>query len=146
MASNLTVLPTTDTASSGSTLISIGSSGLFGHTSVPMYYPEPATDFIFTSFASSYGLILTILFLITILSFDLCPVGDLIDDSFIKSSGFIDTIFCLNSFILFNFLLIDESVIHLLLALFITIFNKFYFMQQILENIYRIKIFRVNEI
>ena len=52
-------------------LISIGSSGLFGHTSVPMYYPEPATDFIFTSFASSYGLILTILFLITILSFDL---------------------------------------------------------------------------
>ena len=52
-------------------LISIGSSGLFGHSSVPMYYPEPATDFIFTSFSSSYGLILTILFLIVLLSFDL---------------------------------------------------------------------------
>ncbi len=52
-------------------LISIGSSGLFGHSSVPLYYPESSTDFIFTSFSSSYGLIITVIFLITLLSFDI---------------------------------------------------------------------------
>ncbi len=38
-------------------LIAIGSAGLFGHNKVPLYYPEAGTDFIFTSFTSSYGFI-----------------------------------------------------------------------------------------
>ena len=38
-------------------LISIGSAGIFGHNKVPLYYPEAGTDFIFTSFTSSYGFI-----------------------------------------------------------------------------------------
>lgn len=38
-------------------LIAIGSSGLTGHKQIPIYYPEAGTDFIFTSFTSSYGLI-----------------------------------------------------------------------------------------
>ena len=51
-------------------LIAIGSSGLIGHRKIPLYYPEASTDFIFTSYASSYGLIGIILFFIFIISFD----------------------------------------------------------------------------
>ena len=38
-------------------LISIGSSGLFGHgfNNTPMYFPEAGTDFIFTVYASNFG-------------------------------------------------------------------------------------------
>ena len=52
-------------------LIAIGSSGLFGHNKVPIYYPEAGTDFIFTSYATSYGYIGSITLLLTIISFDL---------------------------------------------------------------------------
>ena len=51
-------------------LIAIGSSGLVGHNKIPIYYPEASTDFIFTSYASSYGLIGIILFFLLTISFD----------------------------------------------------------------------------
>ncbi len=53
-------------------IIAIASSGLFGHgyKNIPIYYPEGHTDFIFTSFASSFGLIGIILLLGTIIYFD----------------------------------------------------------------------------
>ena len=40
-------------------LAAIGSSGLFGHgfNNTPIYFPESGTDFIFTVFASNFGLI-----------------------------------------------------------------------------------------
>ena len=52
-------------------LIVIGSSGIFGHSSIPLYYPELETDFIFTSFTSIYGIIGGILLIVLALSFDL---------------------------------------------------------------------------
>ncbi len=52
-------------------LIAIGSSGLYGHKNVPLYYPEAGTDFIFTSFASAFGFIGSIILLIICFSFDL---------------------------------------------------------------------------
>lgn len=58
-------------------LISIGSSGLFGHYSVPIYYPESTTDFVFTSFSSSSGLITTIIFLTIIMSFDIFIINQI---------------------------------------------------------------------
>ena len=51
-------------------LVAIGSAGLFGHGSLPLYFPEPATDFIFSVFASSVGLIGTVLFLLVLVVFD----------------------------------------------------------------------------
>lgn len=51
-------------------LVAIGSAGLFGYGSLPLYFPEPATDFIFSVFASSVGFIGTILFLIVVILFD----------------------------------------------------------------------------
>lgn len=51
-------------------LIAIGSSGLTGNKIVPLYYPEAGTDFIFTSFSTSYGLIGTVIFLLILFSFD----------------------------------------------------------------------------
>ncbi len=58
-------------------LISIGSSGLFGHYSVPIYYPESTTDFVFTSFSSASGLITTIIFLTIIMSFDIFIINQI---------------------------------------------------------------------
>ena len=52
-------------------LIAIGSSGLLGHNSIPLYYPEMETDFIFTSFSSIYGILGGLLLIIISLSFDL---------------------------------------------------------------------------
>lgn len=52
-------------------LIAIGSSNLTGHNQVPIYYPEAGTDFIFTSFTSSYGLIGGISLIIVFFMFDL---------------------------------------------------------------------------
>lgn len=54
-------------------LTAIGSSGLLGHgyNKTPLYFPESGTDFIFSVFASNFGLIGSILFIILITSFDL---------------------------------------------------------------------------
>lgn len=54
-------------------LTSIGSSGLFGHgfNHLPLYFPEPATDFIFSVFASNFGFIGCFILIITIIIFDL---------------------------------------------------------------------------
>lgn len=53
-------------------MISIGSSGLFGYglNNTPLYFPEPYTDFIFAVYASNYGLIGAILLLLIIIIFD----------------------------------------------------------------------------
>ena len=55
-------------------LISIGSSGLVGNgiSNILLYFPEGHTDFIFSSFASIYGLIGMIILIIAIIVFDLC--------------------------------------------------------------------------
>lgn len=54
-------------------LIAIGSAGFFGfginHT--PIYFPEPQTDFIFSVYASNFGLIGSILLIILLIYFDL---------------------------------------------------------------------------
>jgi len=52
-------------------LIAIGSSGIIENRMVPLYYPEAETDFIFTSFESSYGLLGGIILLLIIFSFDI---------------------------------------------------------------------------
>ena len=52
-------------------LIAIGSSGLLGHSKIPLYYPELETDFIFTSFSSIYGFIGGLFLIIILFSFDL---------------------------------------------------------------------------
>ena len=53
-------------------LIAIGSSGIkgFGIGNIPIYYPEASTDFIFTSFASCFGLLGSIFLIIIIILFD----------------------------------------------------------------------------
>ncbi len=53
-------------------IIAIASSGLFGHgyKKIPIYYPEGHTDFIFTSFVSSFGLVGAILLFVSITYFD----------------------------------------------------------------------------
>lgn len=54
-------------------LIAIGSSGLFGHGigSVPIYFPEMQTDFIFAVFSSCFGLIGAGLLIVLIIFFDI---------------------------------------------------------------------------
>lgn len=57
-------------------LISIGSSGLFGHGfNLSLYFPEPQTDFIFAVFASSFGLIGSFLLICLIAYFDIHLIG-----------------------------------------------------------------------
>ena len=53
-------------------LIAIGSAGLKGHgfSKTPIYFPESYTDFIFTIFASNFGLYLSLLLLFIIFIFD----------------------------------------------------------------------------
>ena len=53
-------------------LISIGSSGTFGYglKKIPLYFPEPATDFIFATFATSFGYLGSILLILSIFLFD----------------------------------------------------------------------------
>ncbi len=52
--------------------IAIGSGGLTGHgfNHTPIYFPEMQTDFIFSVFASNYGFIGTIIFILIIIFFD----------------------------------------------------------------------------
>lgn len=54
-------------------LAAIGSSFLFGHgfNKTPLYFPEAGTDFIFSVFASNFGLIGAIFLILIILLFDL---------------------------------------------------------------------------
>ncbi len=54
-------------------LIAIGSSGILGKgfNKILIYFPEPATDFIFASFASCFGLIGALFLITTIIMFDL---------------------------------------------------------------------------
>lgn len=54
-------------------LAAIGSSYIFGHgfNKTPIYFPEAGTDFIFSVFASNFGLIGAIILVIVILLFDL---------------------------------------------------------------------------
>lgn len=54
-------------------LISIGSSGIIGHgfNKAPIYFPEAGTDFIFSIYASNFGLIGIIIFITLIMIFDL---------------------------------------------------------------------------
>ena len=52
-------------------LIAIGSAGLGIHfKNIQFYFPEAHTDFIFASFASSFGLILSLILIISIVLFD----------------------------------------------------------------------------
>lgn len=53
-------------------IISIGSSGYFGHgiSNILLYFPEGHTDFIFSSFASIYGLVGMLILIFTIIWFD----------------------------------------------------------------------------
>ena len=53
-------------------LIAIGSAGLygFGIRNIPIYFPESSTDFIFTSFASCFGLLGCIFLIVIIILFD----------------------------------------------------------------------------
>ena len=53
-------------------IISIGSSGYLGHgiSNILLYFPEGHTDFIFSSFASIYGLVGIIILIATIIWFD----------------------------------------------------------------------------
>jgi len=54
-------------------LAAIGSSGLFGHgfNSTPIYFPEAGTDFIFTVYASNFGLIGIVIMISFLLFFDI---------------------------------------------------------------------------
>ena len=54
-------------------LAAIGSSGFFGHgfNKTPLYFPEAGTDFIFSVFASNFGLIGTCFFILLVILFDL---------------------------------------------------------------------------
>lgn len=54
-------------------LITIGTSNLFGHgvNNLPVYFPEPYTDFIFPVFISNFGLIGGIVLITVIIIFDL---------------------------------------------------------------------------
>jgi len=53
-------------------LTAIGSSGLYGHGfhQTPLYFPESGTDFIFSVFASNFGLVGSYLLLIVLFIFD----------------------------------------------------------------------------
>lgn len=54
-------------------LIAIGSAGLLGHgiNSVPIYFPEMQTDFIFTVYSSCFGLVGALLLILLIIFFDI---------------------------------------------------------------------------
>ena len=58
-------------------LISIGSSGYFGKgiSNILLYFPEGHTDFIFSSFASIYGLTGMIILILTIIWFDITIIN-----------------------------------------------------------------------
>ncbi len=64
-------------------LNSIGTSYLYGNKigKIPIYYPEPHTDFIFTSFASTFGFIFEIFLIIVIVYFDISIIKIALDKS-----------------------------------------------------------------
>ncbi len=53
-------------------LAAIGSSGLLGHgfNHTPLYFPESGTDFIFAVFASNFGYIASVIFILLLFAFD----------------------------------------------------------------------------
>ena len=53
-------------------LTAIGSSGLYGHgfKNTPLYFPEAGTDFIFSVYASNFGLLGSTFLLIILIIFD----------------------------------------------------------------------------
>lgn len=57
-------------------LISIGSSGLFGFGfRLPLYFPEPQTDFIFSTLSSSFGYIGSFILILFLIIFDLSMIN-----------------------------------------------------------------------
>lgn len=64
-------------------LLAIASSGLFGKgiDSIPIYYPEGHTDFIFTSFGSCFGLVGMILLILLFILFDLNLLNECIKNN-----------------------------------------------------------------
>ena len=54
-------------------LISIGSAHIIGHgfNNTPIYFPESETDFIFSVFATNYGLLGSLILILTIIYFDI---------------------------------------------------------------------------
>lgn len=60
-------------------LAAIGSSGIIGHgfNKTPLYFPESGTDFIFTVFASNFGLLgsLILIFIIVLLDLHIINIG-----------------------------------------------------------------------
>lgn len=58
-------------------IASIGSAGILGYgiKKTPIYFPESSTDFIFAVFASNFGFLGTILFLILFVTFDIYIVS-----------------------------------------------------------------------
>ena len=57
-------------------LASIGTASLFGYGigKIPIYYPEPHTDFIFTSLISTFGFVFTVFFILVLIYFDICLI------------------------------------------------------------------------
>ena len=57
-------------------LVAIGSAGLFGHgyLKTPIYFPESSTDFIFAHLVSNFGCIISILFIMLLIIFDMTLV------------------------------------------------------------------------
>ena len=54
-------------------LAAIGSSGILGHgfNKTPLYFPEAGTDFIFSVYASNFGLIGSCIFILLVVLFDI---------------------------------------------------------------------------
>ncbi len=78
-------------------LIAIGSAGLYGHgcAKTPIYIPESYTDFIFTIFASNFGLYMSLLFIFIIFVFDLKILRSAKDKTRRNSLFIIGSISCL---------------------------------------------------
>lgn len=63
-------------------LISIGSSGLLGFGfKIPLYFPEPQTDFIFATLSSSFGYIGSFILILFLIIFDTCMINIAINTS-----------------------------------------------------------------
>lgn len=76
-------------------LISIGAAGIFGTgiENIALYYPEGQTDFIFTSFTTSFGIVGALILLLIIFLFNLKLVKDINDSKSMREklivSGFL---------------------------------------------------------
>lgn len=79
-------------------LISVGSSNIFGHgyNQTPLYFPESGTDFIYSVFTSNFGLIGGLCLIFLILLFDLYLIYNAIKcNSILNKLIIIGTISCL---------------------------------------------------